>query len=88
MADPQFSPLSLSQQRRLCDKALPERVCRLLKNSGLPFMVPSELKGEHLIAGMKTDKKIAEGKVKFVCVEDLGKTRFESLTVREIGAYL
>ncbi len=80
--------LSLSQQRRLCDKALPERVYRLLKNAGLPFMVPSELKGEHLIAGMKTDKKITEGKVKFVCVEELGKTRFEHLSVREISAYL
>ncbi len=78
----------VSQQRGLCGEGLCERLCRLLNSSGLPVALPVELKGEQLIAGMATDKKMAEGKVKFVCVENLGKTRFEHLSVREIGAYL
>lgn len=78
----------LSQQRGLCNDALRERLCRLLKNAGLPLAIPSEIRGDTLVAGMATDKKIAAGKVKFVCVEELGKTRFENLTVREISAYL
>ena len=78
----------LSQQRGFCDEALRERLQRLLKKTGLPFTVSPELKREHLVAGMTTDKKIAEGKVKFICVEELGKTRFEYLNVREISSYL
>jgi 3-dehydroquinate synthase len=78
----------LSQQRGLCNEALHKRLCRLLKNAGLPVTIPAEVKSDALIAGMTTDKKIAAGKVKFVCVEELGKTRFDDLSVREIGAYL
>ena len=78
----------LSQQRGFCSEALGVRLSRLLKNVGLPYTVPAELTRVKLIAGMATDKKIAEGKVKFVCVEDLGKTHFEYLSVKEIGAYL
>lgn len=78
----------LSQQRGLCSEALCLRLSRLLKNVGLPCTVPAELTSAHLSAGMATDKKMAEGKVKFVCVADLGKTRFEYLNVREISAYL
>lgn len=78
----------VSHQRGLCHQTVRERLCRLLKSSGLPVALPAELKGEQLIAGMMTDKKMAEGKVKFVCIERLGKTRFEHLSVREIGAYL
>jgi len=31
------------------------------------------------------DKKMAGGKVKFVCVEDFGRTRFVELTGKEIA---
>jgi len=78
----------LSQQRGFCSEALGARLSRLLKNVGLPCTVPAELTSAKLIAGMVTDKKMTEGKVKFVCVEDFGKTRFEHLSVREISAYL
>jgi 3-dehydroquinate synthase len=77
----------LSQRRGLCNDALRERLCRLLKDAKLPVTIPSGIKSDALIAGMATDKKIAAGKVKFVCVEELGKTRFENLTVREISTY-
>jgi 3-dehydroquinate synthetase len=65
-----------------------QRLSQLLKDSGLPICLPPDLKKERLIVGMTTDKKMAEGKVKFVCVEDFGKTCFAHLSVREIGAYL
>ena len=78
----------VSRQRGLCGEVLHDRLCRLLKNAELPFAVPGELKNEQLVAAMTTDKKMAEGKVKFVCVEELGKTHFEHLSVREISTYL
>ncbi|MBM4255823.1 MAG: 3-dehydroquinate synthase [Deltaproteobacteria bacterium] len=79
---------SLSQQRGFCSDGLCQRLCQLLKKAGLPVIIPSTVKSETLVAGMATDKKVAAGKVKFVGIEELGKTRFENLTVREIGAYL
>jgi 3-dehydroquinate synthase len=77
----------LSQERGLCSAATSERICRLLRQAGLPVEIPKTLKGEQLRRGITTDKKIAGGKVKFVCIEELGKTRFESLSVQEIAAY-
>ncbi len=79
----------LSCKRGLCDAAISERVNRLLKKAGLPTELSKELKkNEHLLLGMATDKKAAGGKIKFVCIEELGKTRFDYLTVEEIAKYL
>lgn len=78
----------LSAKRGLCSVATSERICRLLKRAGLPVEIPKQLKGEHLLHGIEADKKIAGGKVKFVCIEELGKTRFEYLSAKEIAAYL
>jgi 3-dehydroquinate synthetase len=63
-------------------------VYRLIKKAGLPVEIPKALKGEHLLRRVETDKKVAGGKVKFVCIEELGKTRFDYLSVKEIGGYL
>lgn len=78
----------LSQQRGLCSEATCERIRRLIKRVGLPVEVPSRVKGEHLALIMETDKKTAAGKVKFVCIEEIGKTRFEYLSAKEIVGYL
>lgn len=79
----------LSWKRGLCDAAVNERVCRLLKKAGLPVELSKELKkNEHLLLGMAIDKKAAGGKIKFVGIEELGKTRFDYLTVEEIAKYL
>ena len=80
--------VQLSAKRGLCSAATSERVCRLLKKAGLPVEIPKGLKGEHLLLGIETDKKISGGKVKFVCIEELGRTCFEYLSVKEIAAYL
>lgn len=78
----------LSAKRGFCSTAVSERVCRLVKKAGLPVRIPKDLKDIHLLRGMTADKKVAGGKIKFVCIEDLGKTRFDYLTVEEIGGYL
>lgn len=78
----------LSAKRGLCSVATSQRVCHLIKKAGLPVEIPKTLRGEHVLRGLATDKKIAGGKVKFVCIEDIGKTRFEYLSTKEIGAYL
>ena len=80
--------VQLSAKRGLCSAATSERVCRLLKKAGLPVDIPKGLKGEHLLLGIETDKKISGGKVKFVCIEELGRTCFEYLSVKEIAGYL
>jgi 3-dehydroquinate synthase len=78
----------LSHKRGLSSAETSERVNRLLKKAGLPMEIPKTLKGEHLLLGIETDKKIAGGKVKFVCIEEVGKTRFEYLEAKEIVGYL
>jgi 3-dehydroquinate synthase len=78
----------LSHKRGFCSATVEQRVRKLLKKAGLPVDIPKDLKGEYLLFGLATDKKMAGGKIKFVCVEDFGKTRFEMLETREIGAYL
>jgi len=78
----------LSYQRGLCLAETKERVCRLLKKSGLPIGIPKALTRESLLLGIETDKKVAGGKVKFVCIEDIGRTRFEYLNAQEVVGYL
>lgn len=78
----------LSQRRGLCSEATCERIGRLIKRVGLPVEVPPKVKGEHLAFVMETDKKTASGKVKFICIEEIGKTRFEYLSAKEIVGYL
>jgi len=78
----------LSYKRGLCSATVEQRVRKLLKKAGLPVDIPKDLKGEYLLFGLATDKKMAGGKVKFVCVEDFGKTCFEMLETKEISTYL
>jgi len=78
----------LSQQRGRCNKVTCERIRQLIKRVGLPVEVPSRVKGEHLALVMETDKKTTAGKVRFVCIEEIGKTCFEYLSAKEIVGYL
>jgi len=78
----------LSYKRGLCNVKIKERISRLVKKTGLPVTIPKELKDEHLLRGIAIDKKASGGTIKFVCIEELGKTRFDYLTVEEIGGYL
>ena len=57
----------------------------LLQRLRLPVEVPRDLLEAILALVVESDKKVAGGKVKFVCIEDLGRTRFEYLTAQEIA---
>lgn len=75
----------VSRSRGHCNDETEHRVVELLKRVGLPVEVPRELLGANLALAVESDKKAASGKVKFVCIESLGHTRFESLTAQEIA---
>lgn len=76
----------LSNARGLCRPQVAQRVIRLLQRAGLPVDIPQELFGQPLAVAMETDKKAAGGKIKFVCLEEIGRARFELLTAEEIVA--
>jgi 3-dehydroquinate synthase len=75
---------TFSYVRGYCSQATMRRVIGLLERAGLPVDVPREVIGPRLAPAVAGDKKVASGKVKFVCLEDLGRTRFEDVTVDEI----
>lgn len=68
----------------LCDAAEAERIRALLERCGLPVDVPADLTREALALAMRIDKKSRDGVIKFVCIESIGKTRFERLGCEEI----
>lgn len=78
----------LSQARGLCAPAVTERLIALLRRVGLPTEIPGELVGRHLALAIEADKKVRGGKVKFVCLEDIGRVRFEFLSGDEVLAHV
>ena len=74
----------LSQQRGHCQREVVERVTRVIRRAGLPVAIPKEIGGQSLTLAIETDKKSAGGKVRFVCIEDIGRTKFDDLTAEEI----
>ncbi len=60
------------------------RVAALLERFGLPITIPEELDRGDLARAVETDKKRQADRVKFICVEALGQTRFELLSTNEI----
>jgi 3-dehydroquinate synthase len=75
---------NLSSERGHCTPQVAKRVIALIERAGLPTELPEELIGPNLTLAVETDKKVSSGKVKFVCLEDIGKTRFEQLTGDEV----
>src|SRR5262249_5127007 len=71
-----------------CPPAAVERLERLLKRAGLPTEIPSGLAPAALTLAMQTDKKSAGGRIRFVCLEDIGRTAFVELSAQEIGSRL
>jgi 3-dehydroquinate synthase len=63
------------------------RLTQLLQRAGLPTVMPADLTGKQLALAVETDKKAAGGTIKFVCVEEIGRTRFDLLTAEEISRY-
>ncbi|HJQ84414.1 MAG TPA: 3-dehydroquinate synthase [Candidatus Binatia bacterium] len=71
-----------------CPEAAVDRLTRLLKRAGLPTEIPSGLSPDALTLAMQIDKKSAAGRIRFVCLEDIGRTTFVELTAREIVNHL
>jgi len=69
-----------------CNRETAERITRLLERAGLPTGIPRECPEPQLAAAIAGDKKVASGKVKFVCIEEVGRTRFEYLGAPELAA--
>ena len=79
---------ALSVQQGLCDQRSFERIRRLIQKTGLPLEIPSGISMQGLIQAMEVDKKSAEGKIKFVMCNGIGKTCFHWLSPGEILAGL
>jgi len=74
----------LSRERGWCAPETVERLIALLQRAGLPTEIPKELIGRHLAVAVEADKKVAGGKIKFVCIEDIGRARFDYLTGEDV----
>jgi 3-dehydroquinate synthetase len=48
--------------------------------------VPPDLRQEQIALAIEADKKASGGKIQFVCLETIGKTRFVALSAAEIAA--
>jgi 3-dehydroquinate synthase len=80
--------IRVSIVRDMLEARVGERVIALLDRLGLPTEIPSDLRPSALALAVETDKKRGDGRVKFVCLEDLGLTRFEFLSTEELQQML
>jgi 3-dehydroquinate synthase len=78
--------VKFSQLRGHCEDPTMHRVIELLRRAGLPVEIPAVVRGADLTPVLESDKKVAGGRVKFVCIEALGRTRFEYVSAGEIAA--
>jgi 3-dehydroquinate synthase len=78
----------LSSVRGHCTQEVEDRVTRLIRQAGLPVEIPAELVGQHLALAIGSDKKVSADRVRFVCVEEIGRTCFDNLTGEEILRYV
>ena len=76
--------LKLSVRLGLLDQAVADRIVALLTLYGLPTEVPSDLSTSALAVAVEADKKRSQGRVKFVCLEDIGRTKFRMLSTQEL----
>ena len=74
----------LSLQRGVCRAETRDRLVRLIRRAGLPVDIPPDIAEQYLRTAIEADKKVSAGSVKFVCLEQLGKTRFELLSATDI----
>jgi len=78
----------LSVHRGFLAQDAAERVIDLLTLYGLPTEIPKDLSHSALALAVEADKKRSQGRVKFVCVEEIGRTKFEMLSTEELLAAL
>ena len=71
-----------------CDAATVDRLAALLKRIGLPTEIPGGLSAEALSVAMLRDKKTADGRIRFVCLQGIGRTTFVDIGAQEIVQHL
>jgi 3-dehydroquinate synthase len=71
-----------------CGSETVERLEGLLQRAGLPTEIPRGLKPGAIALAMQTDKKSAAGRIRFVAVEEIGRTRLIDLSAAEIASQL
>lgn len=77
----------LSAARGICAPSVAQRIEALLRRAGLPTEIPAELVTPTLAVAVTADKKAADGKIKFVVIEDIGRVRFEQVSGEEVLAH-
>jgi len=75
----------LSSARGHCSEETVMRIMRLLKQAGLPVEIPPGLTAKQLALAIEADKKVSGGKIKFVCISEIGRTVFDRLAASEIA---
>jgi 3-dehydroquinate synthase len=78
----------ISRRLDLCDAATVERVTRVLGEAGLPTELPAGIKPSALAVAIQTDKKSSGGRIRFVALEAIGRTRLVELSAQEIAGQL
>ena len=71
-----------------CRAEVTRRLIALLKRAGLPTDIPSGLTPAALALAMRSDKKSTGGRIRFVCLEEIGRTAFVELSAEEIVNHL
>lgn len=73
----QVAAAALSQQQIGCSQTAVERVRDLFQRAELPVSVPlSRGRFRRLVAAMQLDKKVTQGEIRFVLMEQIGKVRW------------
>jgi len=78
----------VSRTLGLCDATTVERLERLVRRAGLPTEMPDDITAPALALAMHTDKKTAAGRIRFVCVEAIGRTRLVELSAEQVADQL
>lgn len=78
----------ISVREQTCGAPIYDRIHGLVSRAGLPTEIPGDIDVVELVQRMEVDKKAAGGRIKFVLCEDIGRTRFHSLSPAEIAAAL
>jgi 3-dehydroquinate synthase len=71
-----------------CGAEIAERLARLLMSAGLPTEIPGDVSRDALLAAVQGDKKSRGGRIRFVCIEAIGRTGFVELSGQEIVSCL
>lgn len=78
---------AFSVKRGLCSADVDERIKKLLKAIGLPVLPPS-IQPDAFIESMKLDKKVSDGRIRFVLASEIGKVALEEAGEDEIISFL